>query len=475
MLKTMTAFALLIGGTAVCLTMWHVVATAEGPQRLEDAAPSLNPVVEWNRTLLTIVRTPKAQPPTVHPTRSFAIMHAAIYDAVNAIDREHSPYLVRLTGVLRGASQDAAAATAAHDVLVALYPGFADTLDAELQQALARISDGSGVGEGVRIGRTVAARLLALRQGDGASASPIPYAFGNNPGDYQSTPPNFPTQPQFTHWSHVTPFALPQAGMFRPAPPPALTSDAYSDAVNEVKSLGITGGTASSADQALTGRFWNGAIQNYWNEITQTATEAHHLSTAKAARLFALLNLAIADSVIAFYDAKYTYNLWRPVTAIRAADTDDSPETVADPTWLPEVGNTTPDPSYPGAHAVVSAAAARVLVSVLKRDRLNLTVTSEVVPGVNRVFGALSDAADEATLSRIFAGVHFRFDLTSGARLGRRVADFIVDNFLTRHGARDAREDGDAHEQSEFAVARFWRPVRNSTFATSGRQPEPVF
>jgi hypothetical protein len=476
MSQMMITLALLIGGTAFSFTMWPVIATAERRQRVEAAPPqSLNPVVEWNRTLLTIVRTPKAQPATIHPTRSFAIMHAAIYDAVNAIDRDHSPYLVRLADVLHGASQDAAAATAAHDVLIALYPSFADALDVELQQALARISDGSGVAEGVRIGQTVADRLFSLRQGDGSSAPPIPYTFGNNPGDYQSTPPNFLKQPQFTHWSHVTPFALPQADMFRPAPPPALASDAYGDAVNEVKSLGITGGTASSADQALTGRFWNGAIQNYWNEIAQTATEAHHLSTGEAARLFALLNLAIADSVIAFYDAKYTYNLWRPVTAIHAADSDDNPETVADPTWLPKVGNTTPDPSYPGAHAVVSAAAARVLVSVLKRDRLNLTVTSEVLPGVTRVFGTLSDAADEATLSRIFAGVHFRFDLTRGAKLGQQIADFVVDNFLTRHRAKESREHGDARGHSEFAVARLWRPVRNSIVATSGRKREQAF
>lgn len=453
MSRMMIALALLMGGTLLCVTTWQVVTMAERQQRPEDVSPrSLNPVVQWNRTLLAIVRTPRAQPATVHPTRSFAIMHAAIYDAVNAIDEKHSPYLVRLTDVQRAASQDAATGAAAHDVLAALYPSFAAALDAELQEALAQISDGSDVGEGVRIGQTVAARILDLRRDDGSSAPPIPYTFGNNPGNYQSTPPNFPKQPQFTHWSHVTPFALPNADMFLPASPPALTSKMYGDAVNEVQSLGIAGGTASAPDQALTGRFWNGAIQNYWNEIAQTATEAHHLSTAEAARLFALLDIAIADSVIAFYDAKYTYNLWRPVTAIRAADIDDNSDTLADPTWLPEVGNTTPDPSYPGAHAVVSAAADFVLVSVLHRDRLDLTVTSEVLPGVTRSFATLSAAANEATLSRIFAGVHFRFDLTRGAQLGRRVADFVVDNFLTRRGAKSDRENGDAQED-QFLVA----------------------
>ena len=137
-----------------------------------------------------------------------------------------------------------------------------------------------------------------------------------------------------------------------------MTSDTYSDALNELKSQGIANSPTATADEALTGRFWNGAIQNYWNEIAQTASVANDLTTAENARLFALLNLSLADGVIAFYDAKYTYNLWRPVTAIRAADIDNNPETAADPNWLPEVGNTAPDPSYPGAHAVISAAGA---------------------------------------------------------------------------------------------------------------------
>jgi hypothetical protein len=210
-----------------------------------------------------------------------------------------------------------------------------------------------------------------------------------------------------------------------------LNSDRYSDDFNEVKSLGIVNGTAATADQMLTGHFWNGAIQNYWNEITQTAAIEHNLTTAESARLFALLNLTLADSVIAFYDAKYTYNFWRPVTAIRAGGTDNNPDTTADPNWLPEVGNTTPDPSYPGAHAVISAAGATVLDSFFKRQEFDFNVTSEVMPGVERSFESFSAAAEEATLSRIFAGVHFRSDLTTGQRLGRYVAHFVVDNFLT--------------------------------------------
>jgi hypothetical protein len=216
-----------------------------------------------------------------------------------------------------------------------------------------------------------------------------------------------------------------------------LTSDRYTDAFDLVKAFGIAGGTAASADEALTGKFWNGAIQNYWNEIAQTASLAHELTTAENARLFALLNLSFADGVIAFYDAKYTYNFWRPVTAIRAAATDGNPDTDADPNWLPEVGNTTPDPSYPGAHAVISKAGAEVLISFFHNDNFDFSVTSEVMSGVERSFTSFEAAAQEATQSRLFAGVHFPFDLSTGQRLGADVADFVVDNFLTSRDRDD--------------------------------------
>jgi membrane-associated phospholipid phosphatase len=421
---------ILLAGTTVA-----VLAAASLAPVMAQATQTVSQVVQWNKTLLSIVRTPGAQPATIHPTRSFAIMHAAIYDAVNAIDGTHKPYLVRLSAS-HFASQEAAAAAAAHEVLVKLYPNFQATLDDQLQHALAQLAN-AGRADGIQIGKTVADRILALRANDGSNVPPIPYVFGTASGDYQSTPPNFPNQPQFTHWSGVNPFALESANQFRPGGPPKLTSDRYADAFDQVKSLGIAGSTTATADQALTGHFWNGAIQNYWNEIAQTASLAHNLTTAENARLFALLNLSFADSVIAFYDAKYTYNFWRPVTAIRAAATDGNPETEADPNWLPEVGNTTPDPSYPGAHAVISAAGAEVLTSFFRKHHFAFDVTSEVMPGKTRSFTSFPAAAEEATLSRIFAGVHFLFDLTSGQRLGDDVADFVVDNFLTSRDRDD--------------------------------------
>jgi hypothetical protein len=432
----------LISLLLVCANLCSYASMAKASSLTEGDGNSptgaLNPVIQWNQTLLFIVRRPGAQPATMHSTRSFAIMHAAIYDAVNAIDRRHKPYLVTLPGVSPNASPEAAAAAAAHGVLVALYPTFKASLDAALQQSLAQIADGKDKANGIAIGVAVADRILALRSNDGANAPPIPYIFGTAPGDYQSTPPNFPLQPQLTQWPHVIPFALRRANQFRPGPPPKLTSDEYTDAFNEIESLGIENSATATPDEALTGRFWNGAIQDYWNEITQTASQTRNLRTADSARLFALLNLSLADGVIAFYDAKYTYNFWRPVTAIRAASTDDNPETLANPGWLPEVGKTAPDPSYPGAHAVLSAAAAEVLRSFFHRDHFDFDVTSEVLPGVVRSFQSFSAAAEEATLSRVFAGQHFRFDLTAGSRLGRDVADTVFDNLLTAREREEA-------------------------------------
>jgi len=424
-------------GLLVCAALVAGHGTAALAQ-VSSAAATVNPVVEWNRTLLVIVRTKGAQPATVHPTRSFAIMHAAIYDAVNAIDRSHESYLIELSRIPATASQDAAASVAAHDVLSALYPDFQPTLDSQLSQELAALPADANTTQGEDVGHAVAAALLDLRRDDGSAAQPVPFVFVNAPGRYQSTPPNFPPEPQFTHWSHVTPFVLRRADQFRPGPPPALTSDTYADSFNQVKALGIANSTAATPDQALTGRFWNGAIQNYWNEIAQTAALRRGLTTAHSARLFALLNLSLADSVIAFYDAKYTYNFWRPVTAIRAADARLNAETQPDPNWLPEAGKTTNDPSYPGAHAAISAAAQTVLVAFFDTNHFQLDVTSEVLPGIERHFESFSAAEREASLSRIFAGVHFSTDEQAGQILGRRVADLVVDHSLPpeEHGER---------------------------------------
>lgn len=389
---------------------------------------SINPVIEWNRTLLGIVRTPGTQAPTIHSTRSFAILHAAVFDAANNIDGFFSPYLVRLSDVPRRASQRAAADQAAHDVLLELYPAFQATLDAELQQDLGQIQDGKNKSDGISVGQTVAAQILAFRSNDGSGVTPPPFVPGSAPGGYQFTPPNF-APADFTQWPTVTPFALARADEFRPGPPPVLTSDEYTKVFDEVKSLGEINSTTRTQEQTLIGNFWNGNIQDFWNEIAQTAALEHHLNLVQSARLFALLNISLADTAIAFFEAKYTYQFWRPVTAIQAAGTDGNPNTAPDPDWIPLTTKTAPDPAYPGAHSAISAAGAEVL-RVYFGDRFTFDVTSESLQGVTRHFTRFSAAAQEAGLSRIYAGQHFRTDHIAGKRLGRQVAESVVDTVL---------------------------------------------
>jgi membrane-associated phospholipid phosphatase len=426
MSKTLVTLALLCASLQAQVTGASIAANDE--QSEVSSTPSVNPVVEWNRTLLVILRTAGAEPPTIHSTRSFAILHASIFDAVNNIDATFSPYLVRLSNISRLASQPAATAQAAHDVLVILYPGFRATLDAELQQDLAQVSNGQNKADGIAVGQAVAAQILSLRSNDGSGATPPPFIPENQPGDYQLTPPNFATA-DFTQWPQVTPFALARADEFRPGPPPDLTSDEYTSAFNEVKSLGFINSTTRTPRQTQIGTFWNGNIQDFWNEIAQTAALRHHLNLARSARLFALLNISLADTVIAFFDAKYTYQFWRPVTAIQMAGSDGNPSTEPNPTWLPLTTKTAPDPAYPGAHSAISAAGAEVLRFYFGQ-RFTFDVTSESLVGVTRHFTSFSAAAEEAGLSRIYAGQHFRSDHVAGKALGRQVAESVDETLL---------------------------------------------
>ena len=424
MFRILATFAL------ICAFL-HVAPLANAATDEEqNSAQPVNAVIEWNRTLLAIVRTPGAQPATIHSTRNFAILHAAIYDAVNNIEPKFSPYLVSLPNVPRSASEIAAADAAAHDVLVSLYPAFQASLDRELQQDLMQLPDNERKAQGVAVGQAIAAKLLAARSTDGANVTPPPYGPGTQPGDYQLTPPNF-APADFTQWPQVTPFALERADEFRPGPPPALTSATYTEVFNEVKSLGFIDSTTRTAEQTQIGKFWNGNIQDFWNEIAQTAALAHDINLEDSARLFALLNISLADTTIAFFEAKYTYNFWRPVTAVQFAGTDGNPQTEPNLTWLPLSTKTAPDPSYPGAHSAISKAGATAL-SFYFGDQFTFDVSSESLAGVTRHFTSFSAAAEEAGLSRIYAGQHFRTDHTAGKSLGRRVAESVDNSILLR-------------------------------------------
>jgi membrane-associated phospholipid phosphatase len=390
-----------------------------------------NIVIDWNRELLSILRTKGAQPATIHPTRSFAILHAAIYDAVVSITGDAPAYLFRVRAP-ENARPDAAAAQAGHDTLIALYPSMTPALDQLLASNLATIPESEAKRDGIRVGHDAAERMLMIRANDGSSATPPLFTPGGNPGDYQLTPPLF-AQPVFTHWAKVTPFVLHNADQFRPAAPPSVKSIAYAAALNEVKSLGQDVSTTRTPEQTLIAKFWAGPIWNSWNEIAEGAALAHGTDLLRTASLFANLNLAFADSAIAFYDAKYTYQLWRPVTAIREAGTTGNPLTIADPNWTP-LATTALDPSYPGAHSTISAAGALVLSSFFG-DGNRVAVTSDVSPGVVRTFDSYHDVAMEAGLSRIFAGQHTRIDHVAGLQLGRNVAELVLDALGVSNGS----------------------------------------
>jgi membrane-associated phospholipid phosphatase len=419
--------ALALAAPAATAFAHSTLNTKRHVRTAQKARESGKPVIDWNQNLLSIVNTPGAQPANIQPTWSFAVLHAAIYDAVNSIDRAPAPYAISGRAP-RGSSETAAADAAAHTALVGLYPAQQGALDAEYTAELSQVADGAARQAGVRVGEQVARGLLAIRSGDGSNVTAPPFVPGTNPGNYRPTPPNL-AAPVFSAWGTVAPFVLDRGDQFRPSPPPALTSPEYASALNQVQSLGSATSTTRTADQTVIGTFWAPPIQNFWNQIAQTAASSNHADLPTAARLFATLNLSIADSTIALYDAKYTYQLWRPVTAIRLADSDGNSQTSGDPNWLPLAGNTPPDPSYPGAHSTISAAAAEVLARFYG-DHQRFSITSPALPGITRSFTSFSAAAQEAGLSRIYAGVHTRLDHQAGLGLGRNVARFVLHNEL---------------------------------------------
>jgi hypothetical protein len=406
------ALVLVVGALVATLVLSSALATRANGNPVNGSNASGAIVIAWNKELLHIVKTPGAQPATVHSTRSYAILHAAIYDAVVSITRD-APASVFSVNAPRSARADAAAATAGHDTLVVLYPKWKAALDQLLASELATIPGGAGKQQGIQVGQAVAARLIAIRADDGSAATAQPFVPGNQPSYYQLTPPKF-AAPVFTNWGNVTPFVLDSAAQFRPGPPPALTSQAYIQALNEVKSLGQNTSITRTADQTVIAKFWAGPIWNTWNEIAENAAQAHHTNLETTAHLFAVLNLSFADSTIAFYDAKYYYQLWRPVTAIRQTD----------PTWTPQAV-TALDPSYPSAHAVISGDAAAVL-SAFFGNQNQISLTSDVLPGVVRTFTSYNNVATEAGLSRVYAGQHTRIDIEVGSQLGQNVAQLVL-------------------------------------------------
>jgi membrane-associated phospholipid phosphatase len=438
MKKPILALTVLVGivlglGATTIITGAATSSNKVAPPRTDGRSADI--VVAWNQELLHIVQAPGNQPATVHATRTFAILQAAIYDSVVSITKDDPAYLLSVQAP-RSARIDAAAAQAGHDSLAALYPKLQSQLDDLLASQLATIPDGKQKQAGIEVGGNVAARLIAARATDGSTAPAPTFVAGTQPGDYRPTPPAFPA-PVFTGWANVQPFVLNSGSQFRPEPPPAVSTAAYANALNEVKSLGQNTSTTRTPDQTVAGKFWAPPIWNTWNEIADRAITSHGTDLETGARVLALLNLSFADSVIAFYDAKYHYLVWRPVTAIRLGDTIGNPAITKDPTWTP-LATTTPDPSYPGAHSTVSASGAAVLTAFFGGDK-RIDVTSDALPATVRSFTSYHAIAVEAGLSRIYAGQHTALDDASGQALGAAVAQFVLSNAKSGDFGHQAR------------------------------------
>jgi len=395
-------------------------------------------VTDWNNAALNAIRGNRTAPPQA--SRGLAILHTSIYDAVNGIDRRHEPYFVP-GKVLASASRKAAASAAAHTALSALFPTNAPAFDALHASILNGIPNGPQKAAGIAWGRSVANQILAWRATDGFNATVAPPP-ALAPGDWVPTPPALALYltPQ---WGFLTCFAMTGHAQFRPPGPPALSSAEYAAAFNEVKAFGAATNSVRTADQSEIARFWaDGAgtetPPGHWNSIAQDVGAALGNTMEQNARLFALLNVAMADAAICAWDAKYAFHNWRPVTAIREAANDGNPATEPDAAWSSFIV-TPPFPDYVSGHSTFSGAAATVLALYYGTDDISFTTGSDFLPGVLRSFTSFSAAADEAMNSRLYGGIRFRFANEDGLHAGVDVGEWTFSNYMQPKGNRSRK------------------------------------
>jgi hypothetical protein len=403
-------------------------------------------VTDWNLIASNAIVVTAGQPPPVSVLH-FAMVQGAVYDAVNAIDRGHQPYLVQPDANPTD-SKEAAAATAAFRVLVGfpdlpgLFPTQLPALEPLYDVYIAGLPDdppGSRAA-GIAIGEATARAMLTNRMNDGRfGPSPTPYPSPAPPGIWRRTPPNFANDP--APWvGNVRPFLVPSAEMLRTDGPNALTSAAYAEDFNEIKELGSLTSTTRTPDQTDAAIFWQDQAMALWNRIFRALAASQNLDIVDSARLFAMENLAAADALIGCWNDKYYYWFWRPITAIREADTDGNPATEADPTWLPlfdpatPVCNppllfTPPFPDHPSGHASATAAFTHTLKNFFGTDRIAFSAFSNK-SCTTRSFDRFSDALEEVIDARVWAGIHFRTADEQGAKLGKKVAHYLKQHYF---------------------------------------------
>jgi hypothetical protein len=424
--------------TLVTLSLLTVIVTtslfpspaiqAQNPQIQQIAqVPSDKPndvVLNWNAIALNSVQTAGSPPPQAY--RTLSITHAAIFDAVNSIERKYKPYAIAVNAP-SGSSPEAAAVVAGHGVLSRIYPAQKSSLDPVLESALAKIADGQSKLDGIKIGQEVAEKLVELRSNDNA----------NKKGDYQ-VPKEIgiwqPTLPLFApallpFWSEVTPFTFKDGSQFRVPEPLPLKSASYAKELNEVKAIGARNSTIRTADQTAAGIWSAIPPATIWNTAAKSAAIAKGNSLIENARLFTLINFAGVDAYIAGYGVKYKYKLWRPVTAIPNADQIGNPAIAADPNWEPLIV-TPAHPDYISGHTVTAGASEKVLQSFFGNDAVKLSLIFPANAGVTRSFSSFSQIAAELVESRVWAGVHTRTSDVQGRALGNQVGEYIAKNSL---------------------------------------------
>lgn len=406
------------------------LATSTAPAH-ERWGDDPNVVVEWNEILEGVVPAAGLSPP-----RHYAMLHIAMFDAINSVERTHRPYRVQVRA-WRGASAELAAAQAAHDILIAQFPAAHATFDAALQARIAQKNVGQ-VRASLDVGKRVAAAILAWRQDDGWSTPAEPFVLPELAGMYQPTPPNFGPS-GFRQFQHTKPFAVITNTQYMPGPPPVITSEQYSEAFEEVKALGAEASSVRTAEQTQLAQLFASRTSStvhwaLWNHVARDTSRAKGLSLIDTARLYALLNVSIHDALQSSHSAKFIYGVWRPITAIHRANDDLNPATTADPTWKPLL--TTPAyPSHPGNQSCVGASAARALALAHGTDAMHFTakwVGSSGNPDVARNYASFWQMAEDQANGRIYGGIHFRFENVQSQQSCPRVSEYVFAHYMRR-------------------------------------------
>jgi hypothetical protein len=423
----------LVAPAAAALMLPLVTGTATAAP--SAAADDPNVISNWNAIAVTTLSGDASKQP-VEDFLYLGFVQAAVYDAVVGVTGRYAPYRFR-AHARHGTSAQAAAVAAAHEVLVTYVPSARAGLDAAYAASLAQIPDGKAEVQGIAFGIRAADHLIRLRANDGRNDKSIQFNRAPAPGVWRPTPPG--NLPMSAPWlGFVTPLLVRSPLQFGPPPPPALTSAPYTRDFNEVKALGSSTSTVRTAAQTDTAKFFSGNALVQYNYGLRDQVAVRHLDIVDAARMFAAVDMSVADTLISVWRAKYDYGLWRPITAINLADSDGNPATIADPNWTPLL-TTPPYPDYPSGYNAVNSTVTHGLEDLFRTRQLQLTLISTAVPQATRFYDSGTALRREVVAARVWLGIHFRFADTAAREMGRRLTAWTLDHYfqpIHEHGKR---------------------------------------